>query len=136
MKVKLDKGAYEPVRAHATDAGIDLRTPVTVTVPARSSVKIDTGVHVELPIGTAGMLKSKSGLNVNHDITCEGVIDVNYSGSIVAKLYNHGDTDYTFNAGDKIVQLVVQVIMTPEIEVVDKIEEKGRANNGFGSTGK
>ena len=49
MKIVLDKGAYEPVRAHATDAGLDLRTPVEFTIQPHDSYVIDTGVHVELP---------------------------------------------------------------------------------------
>ena len=76
MKIKLDAGAFMPLRAHETDAGLDLRSPFDCVVPARGSAVIDTGVHVQLPLGTAGMLKSKSGLNVKHGITSEGVIDV------------------------------------------------------------
>ena len=68
MKVMLDSGAFAPERAHKTDAGLDLRSPICIEVPAKGFVVIDTGVHVELPVGTAGFLKSKSGLNVNHDV--------------------------------------------------------------------
>ena len=97
MKIKLDAGAFMPLRAHETDAGLDLRSPFDCVVPARGSAVIDTGVHVQLPLGTAGMLKSKSGLNVKHGITSEGVIDVGYTGSIVAKLYNHSDIPHYGN---------------------------------------
>lgn len=99
MKIKLDPGAYMPERAHATDGGLDLRSPMATVVPARGSAVIDTGVHVELPLGTAGLLVSKSGLNVRHDITSEGLIDAGYSGSIVVKLYNNGDTPYYIDRG-------------------------------------
>ena len=68
MKIMLDKGAYMPLRAHSTDAGLDLRTPKEVTVPKGGSVCIDTGVHVELPKGYYGKLESKSGLNVKHSV--------------------------------------------------------------------
>lgn len=64
IKAKIDAGGRMPERAHPTDAGADLFTPHDVTVPARGSAVIDTGVHVELPHGTAGLLVSKSGLNV------------------------------------------------------------------------
>ena len=74
MKVMLDSGAFAPTRAHKTDAGLDLRSPICIEVPANGSAVIDTGVHVELPNGTVGFLKSKSGLNVKNDITSEGVI--------------------------------------------------------------
>ena len=136
MKIKLEKWAFMPERAHATDAGADLRSPVAVTVWAHSSVVIDTGVHIELPPKTVGMLKSKSGLNVKHGITSEGVIDVGYTGSIRVKLYNHSDTPYEVKVGDKISQLVIMPILTPSFELVDELEETERGNGGFGSTGR
>lgn len=94
MKVMLDNGAFAPTRAHKTDAGLDLRSQICIEVPAKGSAVIDTGVHVELPVGTAGFLKSKSGLNVTHDITSDGVIDVGFTGTIKVKLYNHGTKPY------------------------------------------
>jgi dUTP pyrophosphatase len=137
MKIMLDEGAYMPVRAHKDDAGLDLRSPIDIIVPARGSVVIDTGVHVELPKKTTGFLKSKSGLNVKYGITSEGVIDVNYTGSIRAKLYNHGDEPYMFLAGDKITQLVILPIVIPKkLERVETLDERGRGNGGFGSSGR
>ena len=135
MKIKLDEGA-KVTRAHSTDAGLDLYARETQIVPARESAIFDTGVHIELPDNTVGMLKSKSGLNVKHGITSEGVIDVGYTGSIVVKLYNHSGYDYTVNAGDKISQLVIMPILIPELELVDELEDTDRGNNGFGSSGK
>ena len=136
MKIKLDPMAWIPERAHSTDAGLDLKSPVNVTVPARGSAIIDTGVHIQLPPGTAGMLKSKSGLNVRYGITSEGVIDEGYTGSIVVKLYNHTFDDYHVSIGDKISQLVVVPILTPKLEFVDELDGGERGNNGFGSTGR
>jgi dUTP pyrophosphatase len=136
MKVKLEPWAYMPERAYPTDAGADLRTPYDETVEPRGSVVIDTGVHIELPPNTVGMLKSKSGLNVKHGITSEGVIDVGYTGSIQVKLYNNSDKPYEFKAGDKISQLVIMPILTPIFELVDELEDTERGNNGFGSSGK
>ena len=136
MKIKLDEGAIMPTRAHPTDAGLDLYARETRIVPARESVKFDTGVHVELPHNTVGLILSKSGLNVNHDITSEGVIDEGYSGSIVVKLYNNGGYDYKVNKGDKISQLVVMPCLFPDVELVDEIEGLERGNNGFGSSGR
>lgn len=135
MKCKLDSGAFMPTRAHDTDAGLDLRTPITVTVPARGSAIIDTGVHIAIPFNTVGIIKSKSGLNVKHGLTSDGVIDEGYTGSIVAKIINHSDKDYTFNRGDKIVQFVVFPVKYPELELVDELEPTERGDNGFGSTG-
>lgn len=136
MKITLDKGTKMPTRAHSTDAGLDLYARDTQIIPAKESAIFDTGVHVELPEGTAGLLKSKSGLNTKHGITSEGVIDVGYTGSIVAKLYNHSGTDYKVNAGDKITQLVIVPILTPELELVESLGETERGDKGFGSTGK
>ena len=136
MKIKLDTGATMPTRAHATDAGLDLYARDTQIVPARESAKFDTGVHVELPAGTVGMLKSKSGLNVKFGLTSEGVIDVGYTGSIVVKLYNNSGRDYKVNAGDKISQLVIMPILTPTLELVEDLDDTERGAGGFGSTGK
>ena len=136
MKVMLDSGAFAPTRAHKTDAGLDLRSPICIEVPAKGSAVIDTGIHVELPNGTVGFLKSKSGLNIKHDITSEGVIDVGFTGSIKAKLYNHGTKPYQVLRGDKITQLVVVECHFPDVEIVDTLDETDRGNNGFGSTGR
>lgn len=136
MKIKLDPGAYMPTRAHTTDAGLDIYAREGQIVPARESAVFDTGVHIELPPQTVGFLKSKSGLNVNHGIVSEGVIDVGYTGSIRVKLYNHNGYDYAVRPGDKISQLVILPILTPELELVDVLEDTERGNNGFGSSGR
>ena len=136
MKIKLDNGAFMPVRAHKTDAGLDLKAPMTVVVPSKGSVTINTGVHIELPPGTVGMLKSKSGLNVKHNITSEGVIDEGYTGAIVAKLYNHGLSDVVIVKGQKITQLVVLPVIIPDLELADSLGETDRGDKGFGSSGK
>lgn len=136
MRIKLDEDALMPIRAFETDAGLDLLSTKTVIVNPNGSAIIDTGVHIELPMGTVGMLKSKSGLNVKYGITSEGVIDVGYTGSIKVKLYNHSREPYTVNRGDKISQLVILPIITPALEVVDELAETERGNGGFGSTGR
>ena len=136
MKIKLDKGAYMPTRAHSTDAGLDLRAMFGQIVPAKESATFDTGVHIQLPPGTAGLLVSKSGLNVNHDITSTGLIDEGYTGSIRVKLYNHGGYDYHVKRGDKIGQLVILPVIKPELETVEILEETERGAGGFGSTGR
>lgn len=125
-----------PVRAHDTDAGADLRSPVETVVPARSSRVIDTGVHIQLPHGYVGMLKSKSGLNVRHGITSEGVIDEGYTGPIMVKLYNHSDCPCAFLRGDKITQLVIVPCEYVGFDLVDDLEDSERGDGGFGSTGK
>lgn len=136
MKIKLEPWAICPTRAHETDAGLDLYATEYTLVPAHGSAIFDTGVHVQLPPFTAGFLKSKSGLNVKHNITSDGVIDVGYTGSICVKLYNHGDENYVVDSGDKISQLVVVDIHLPTLQIVDELDETDRGNNGFGSTGR
>ena len=144
MKIVLDKGAKMPTRAHETDAGLDLYTPHGVAVSGTEEyyggvdigcATIDTGVHVEIPKGFVGFIKSKSGLNVKHGLIAEGVIDSGYTGSIVVKLYNLTSDDHYFKAGDKIAQLVLLPIITPELELVDALDQTERGDNGFGSTG-
>lgn len=136
MKVVLDKGAYMPVRAHKDDAGLDLRSPDTFIVKAGKSLKIDSGVHVDIPAGYVGFLKAKSGLNVKYGITCTGVIDAGYTGSIVVKLYNNGSDDVLFERGDKLTQLVILPIVCPDLIQVNRLEDTERGDAGFGSTGR
>lgn len=160
MRVKLDEGAIMPTRAHDADAGLDLYAREDKVVPAGGSAVFDTGVHVELPylsydrgllqykdgitypvteirfLKTTGLIKSKSGLNVKHNITSEGVIDYEYTGPIIVKLYNHGTEDYSVRKGDKISQLVIVPVMIPELELAEELEETERGNNGFGSSGR
>ena len=141
LKVMLDPGAKMPTRAHETDAGLDLYSPIETVLPVQSnctdgSVRIDTGVHIEIPAGYVGMIKSKSGLNVNNGVTSEGVIDSGYTGSIMVKLYNHGKMPLKIEKGQKISQLVLLPIITPDLELVDSLEDTERGEGGFGSTGK
>lgn len=136
MKIKLDPWAIMPTRAHDTDAGLDLYSCEEKTVPAFGSALFNTGVHVQLPPNTAGMVKSKSGLNIRYGLTSDGVVDVGYTGSIFVKLYNHTPSPYTVRCGDKISQLVIVPIIIPPIVVVDELEESERGDHGFGSTGR
>lgn len=138
FKVYLDSNAIMPTKAHDTDAGFDLYTPIKIIIPPHSSACIDTGVHMMITPGYVGFIKSKSGLNVKDSILSEGVIDANYTGSIVAKLYNHSDREKIFEVGNKITQIVILPIPEVELEQVEIEEELGvteRGNCGFGSSG-
>jgi len=153
MKIKLDDGAICPTRSHPTDAGLDLYSREEKTIyPLKAEFKpgtgleyqlsggetFDTGVHIELPPLTFGKLESRSGLNVKHSVvSCGGVIDVGYTGSIIVKLYNLGDKPYTVHAGDRIAQLVIlPYYKENEIEIVEELNETDRNNNGIGSSGR
>lgn len=136
LKVVLDEGAKMPTRAHSADAGIDLYAKEDAVIRAKGSSTFDTGVHLEIPEGYAGFLKSKSGLNVKHGITSEGVIDAGYTGSIVVKLYNNSHSTYYMRKGDKISQLVLLPIITPELELAESLDDSERGTDGFGSSGR
>lgn len=139
INIMLDEGAILPKRAHPTDAGLDLFLPKNqyyAYISAHSSCTVDTGVHVEIPEGYVGYVKSKSGLNAKHGIISTGTVDSGYTGSIRVTLHNLSDTDYTIQPGEKITQLVIQPIVTPEPVLVDSFKETERGDGGFGSTGK
>lgn len=137
MRVALDEGAFIPERAHEQDAGMDLKSPIDMQIPPGESYVFDTGVHVEIPFGYAGILMSKSGLNVKHGITSTGLIDCGYTGSIRVKLYNHGKNSYQVKRGDKISQLVIVPCEMRTLEIVKRLENNfERGENGFGNSGR
>lgn len=154
VKFTLDEGAYKPERAHDTDAGYDLMSREDAVIVGSSSYVFDTGVHIELPslviqgeinqcgwptvhnIITVGFVKSKSGLYFKHNIISTGVVDYSYRGSIKVKLFNLGREYYEVRKGDKISQLVILPILTPDLVLTDKLEETDRGSEGFGSTGR
>ena len=135
LRVKLDPGAFPPERAHPTDAGLDIMSPVDFIVRPMGNVTVRTGVHIQLPPGTCGLLVSKSGLNVANDITTTGLIDEGYTGEIVVKLYNHGVNHLIVTKGQKITQLVVLPCLYTPVDVVEEISGGERGDKGFGSTG-
>ena len=136
MKVKLDPGAFMLTKAHDTDAGFDIYSPVDVEVPACGNVVIDTGVHVAIPLGCGGVLMSRSGLNVKHDILSTGLIDYGYTGSIRVKLYNHGYLPYQVKRGDRITQMIITPCFSLELQQVDELNGSERGSDGFGSSGR
>ena len=136
IRVQLDEGAIFPEKAHETDAGYDLFAREGKGVPARGSAVFDTGVHMEIPVGWCGVLISKSGLNVKHDITSDGCVDSGFTGSIRVKLYNHGDKTYSVTAGEKISQIVFLPAPHFPLVNVEKIDGGERGDGGFGSSGR
>lgn len=136
MKITLDPHGIMPTRAHSTDAGLDLYSPINVTIGAGKHRRIDTGVHVQLPKGTAGFIKSKSGLMSKHGITTDGTIDEGYTGQIGVILFNSSQQTYHVKQYDKIAQLVVVPVLYPKVELVSALEGSERGSKGFGSTGR
>lgn len=135
MRYSLDEGAFVPVREHEHDAGFDLRTPVDLVIPAHGYAFVNTGVHFELPSGTAGHVRSKSGLNRYHGITADGTVDEGYTGPVGVILHNDGDEDHEFRRGDKVAQMVVEEIRRPAIICVAQVAGGERGDDGYGSTG-
>lgn len=136
IKFTLDDGAFAPSKAHAEDAGFDLRVREEYTILPHSSIVVDTGVHIGIPVGYVGFIKSKSGLNVKHGLRAEGVIDAGYTGPIIVKMYNDTDEPHTFAKGDKLTQLVILPIPMITLEEASELEVFDRGENGFGSTGR
>ncbi len=134
MKIKLDKGAIAPTRGHRWDGGLDLYAMEDGIVDLVRT--FNTGVHVEIPEGYVGLIRSRSGMMVNHGITTDGTIDAHYTGPIKVCLINHNSFQYEVKAGDKIAQLVIVPCMLPRLELVDSLEETDRGDGGFGSTGR
>jgi dUTP pyrophosphatase len=135
MKIVLDGGEM-PTRQHKWDAGLDLYALEDGYIRCNQSRTFNTGVHVQIPEGCVGFIKSRSGLMVNHGIVTDGTIDAHYTGPIKVCLFNHGISRYEVKAGDKIAQLVICPCVLPQLELVDSLEETDRGNAGFGSTGR
>ena len=137
MKIMLDEGAKMPTRAHPWDAGLDLYSMEERFIPGNGgSATLSTGVHLDIPRGFVGLIKSRSGLMVKQNITTDGTIDSGYTGAIRVKLFNHGILTHKVCKGDKIAQLVIVPCLQPELELADKLEETDRGDCGFGSTGR
>ncbi len=138
LKVKkLNENAKIPIFAHQTDAGMDLFSIEKKVIKFGQTVSVSTGIAMEIPKGYVGLIWDKSGLALKVGIkTMAGVVDSGYRGEIKVIMTNLSNKEYTFEAGDKIAQMLIQKVQQPEIIEVDFLEEADRGENGFGSTGK
>ena len=137
MKEKISPVRYiepENVRAHKTDAGLDLYATKGGWIFPKCRKTFGTGTHASIPAGFVGLLTSKSGM-MGKGITSRGTIDSDYTGEIRAVLFNHSWKFIRIKPGQKITQLVLLPIITPDPEVVDNLSPTDRGNGGFGSTG-
>jgi len=144
LKIRLTDKSLMPTRANPTDAGLDLRSAIAVSLNPSAPTLIDTGVSVQIPSGHVGLVFSRSGL-AKHGVTLSnsvGVIDSDYRGNIMVSLICNADNprDIFIAKGDRIAQLVVVPIVLPQVWVVDEDDEEwlntARGTGGFGSTGK
>lgn len=144
MKIKMLKvntAAMIPERKTAGSAGYDLCACLAkdFTIQPGDLVVIPTGLAVEIPEGYAGMIYTRSGLGVKHGVHVSngvGVIDSDYRGEMHVGLCNSSRVPYTVTPGERIAQLIIMPVVTPEIEEVAKLSETVRGEAGFGSTGK
>ncbi len=131
-------GAEElPAYGSANAAGADLRAAVDVTLRPGERVAVPTGLHVAIPVGHVGLVWPRSGLAVRHGLdTLAGVIDSDYRGEVRVVLVNHGQEAASLARGDRIAQLLIQKVERADFRIVDRLEETGRGEGGFGSTGR
>ena len=141
MKLKvrrLSEAAVLPAYSHPGDAGLDLYATEDVELLPRQSALIHTGIAVEVPTGYEAQIRPRSGLAWRHGITVlnsPGTIDQGYRGEIGVILINHGSVPFQVQAGARIAQLVVQTVVSVEVEEVQELSETRRGTGGFGSTG-
>lgn len=134
---KLDERAVLPSRSHHDDAGLDLYALEAVTLAPGERQAVGTGVALAIPSGYVGLIWDKSGIAFKQGVKgMGGVIDAQYRGEVKVILVNLSQETVTFEAGQKIAQLLVQKVKLPEVEVVDALPESVRGEGGFGSTGK
>ena len=126
-----------PTRSTAGSAGYDLFSTEDKMVYAGGQAMIDVGINIKVPPGTYGRVAPRSGLAVKHGIdVLAGVIDEDYRGDVKVVLINHGDKDYMVSVFDRVAQLIIEKIETPEVKHVISFDEvTQRGTGGFGSTG-
>ena len=139
---KLKENAKIPKRATSGSAGMDLYAcidePITLA-PGQLAI-VPTGIAIALPDNTcAAFLYARSGLGVKHGICLSngvGVIDSDYRGEICAGLCNVSDKPYTIEPDERVCQMVIAPVLTPDVTEVNELDDTDRGEGGFGSTGK
>lgn len=139
--MKLRDAAVIPERKTVGSAGYDLCACIDkpLTVEYGDMVVIPTGLAMEIPEGYAGMIYTRSGLGVKfglHVSNGVGVIDSDYRGEIHVGLRHSGKEPYTISPNDRIAQLILMPVFTPQVEEIFALTETERGGGGFGSTGK
>ena len=130
-------GESIPQYAHAGDAGADITSSEKIAIPPRERALVSTGVRLEIPEGCVGLIWPRSGLAVKKGIDCgAGVIDSHYRGEVKVLLFNHSDTEFQIEPGDRIAQILIQKVERVEFLPANQLNETARNDAGFGSTGK
>ena len=144
MKIKikkLNKNAIVPTRGSSSAAGYDLyaciESPMIIT--PHSTVKVGTGIAIELPEEYFGAIFARSGLATKNGLrpaNCVGVCDADYRNEYIIALHNDTDIPQTINPMERVAQLVIMPFLPVEFEEVDELSTTERGFGGFGSTGK
>ena len=130
-------GESIPQYAHAGDAGADITASEKIAIPPRERALVSTGVRLEIPEGCVGLIWPRSGLAVKKGIDCgAGVIDSHYRGEVKILLFNHSDTEFQVEPGDRSAQILIQKVVRVDFIPADQLNETARNDAGFGSTGK
>ncbi|KAF9468888.1 dUTPase-like protein [Collybia nuda] len=133
---RLSEKARLPTRGSPLSAGYDLYSAEKKVIPARGKALVDTQISIAVPLGTYGRVAPRSGLASKFMIdTGAGVIDADYRGVVFVLLFNLSDKDFQVEEGDRIAQLIIERIYTPEVLEVADLDETLRGTGGFGSTG-
>ncbi len=139
---KLKENAKIPQRATNGSAGMDLYACIaeSVTLAPGQLTVIPTGIAIELPDNTcAAFLYARSGLGVKHGICLSngvGVIDSDYRGEVCVGLCNVSDKPYVIEPFERLAQMVIAPVLTPDITEVDELSDTARGEGGFGSSGR
>lgn len=138
---KLNENAIIPKRGSDEAAGVDLHACITesIYISPHETVKIGTGLAIQLPKGTFGAIIARSGLATKEGLAPAnkiGCCDSDYRGEYIVALHNHSNESRIVNPGERIAQLVVMPYIPIEFKEVDKLDSTERGLGGFGSTGK
>ncbi len=133
---KLDQRAVLPQRGSALAAGLDIFAIEDVEIPPRQRAAARTGLAVAIPAGFYGRIAPRSGLAAKKGLdVLSGVIDSDYRGEVLCLLYNTSDEIIHLPAGNKICQLIIEQIITPDAVWATELDDTARGASGFGSTG-
>ena len=129
--------AYKTKGASGMDLTAFLEKPINIK--SNTSSVIPTGLSVAFSEGYEIQIRPRSGLAMKNNITVlntPGTIDSDYRGEIKIIIYNHGDTDFNINNGDRIAQMILSPVIKMELEETNDLPKTIRGSGGFGSTGK
>ena len=132
---RLTETARVPIRASAGAAGLDLYADETVTVPEYFRAWVSTGIAIALYPFHVGLVRPRSGMAGHGWDVGAGIIDSDYRGEVKVLLCNNSPHRQTVRAGDRIAQLLILPIATPELIEIDMLPATERGADGFGSTG-